>query len=144
MASQTDPDLAAHFTITRARGVCLFGEPIDAVFGDVPESTYWSSIYGDAESILDNISADPVYGVLNLCRVMAYRRDKRITSKREGGRWALENLDPRFHALIRLALQASQSEAPSSFAWDNADMTAFADHVKGALSPPKRVWYRYA
>lgn len=134
MAERDDPDLAAHFTITKARGVCLYGEPIADVFGDVPEAAYWSSIYGDAESILDNISADPVYGVLNLCRVLAYQRDRKITSKREGGQWGLENLDPRFHPLIRQALAASGSDAPSGFTWDNADLMAFADYAGAHLA----------
>lgn len=134
MAQREDPDLAAHFVITKARGACLYGEPIDVVFGDVPEAAYWSSIYGDAESILKNISADPVYGVLNLCRVLAYQRDRLSTSKREGGRWALENLDSPFHPLIRQALAASQSDAPSGFTWNNADLTAFADFARERLS----------
>ena len=32
-----DKDLAAHFTVIRARGRCLCGLPIDEVFGEVPE-----------------------------------------------------------------------------------------------------------
>src|SRR5215207_9747628 len=38
----TDPDLAAHFMITRMFGQCLFGQPIETVFGEVPEEHYWT------------------------------------------------------------------------------------------------------
>ena len=133
MAPGEDPDLAAHFVITKARGVCLTGEPIDEVFGEVPEAAYWSSISEDARSILDDLAGDPVYGILNLCRVMAYQRDRLVTSKREGGRWALEHLEPRFHDLVHSALEASQSGAPFLPVPDS-DLTAFAEYARARLS----------
>ena len=37
----TDKDLAAHFTVIRGRGLCLYGLPVDEVFGVVPERTTW-------------------------------------------------------------------------------------------------------
>src|SRR5205085_2785098 len=43
----TDPDLAAHITITNHRGLCLYGAPIQHVFPPVPEEDYVDSIIGD-------------------------------------------------------------------------------------------------
>ena len=33
----TDKDLAAHITVIRDRGICLYGLPVNEVFGMVPE-----------------------------------------------------------------------------------------------------------
>lgn len=38
--NETDPDLAAHFTITRAYGKVLYGAKISDVFGTVPKEDY--------------------------------------------------------------------------------------------------------
>jgi hypothetical protein len=92
-SENTDPDLAAHFVITRERGICLFGQPIEGIFPKVPYRSYVDSIRFDVQDIPTTISDDPVYGVLNLCRVLAFVRDGRITSKVEGGEWALETVD---------------------------------------------------
>lgn len=134
MSPKTDPDLAAHFTITRARGRCLYGEPIDAVFADVPEEHYWASILADAEDILDNVTGNPVYSILNLCRVIAYKQDKLITSKVEGGTWALTHLDPQFHVLIQQALDGYQSDEPSAIHWNEDHIRRFGAYTRGLLS----------
>ena len=99
----------------------------------MPDADYLSSIVADARSILDDLGDDPVYGILNLCRVMAYRQDGLVTSKREGGRWALEHLEPRFHELVNRALDASHSGAPI-LPTSDADLTAFAEHARVRLS----------
>jgi predicted nucleotidyltransferase len=89
----TDPDLAAHFVITKERGICLIGQPIEGLFPEVPYRSYVDSIMFDVQDITTTISDDPVYGVLNLCRVLAFVRDGRITSKEEGGEWVLKKVD---------------------------------------------------
>ncbi len=109
----TDPDLAAHFVITQARGLCLYGEPIETLFPDVPAACYLDSLAQDAEWSCQNIlrSADsgtcavPVYAVLNFCRVLAFIDQGLITSKREGGQWALHALPSDYQPLIREALR---------------------------------------
>ena len=67
----TDPDLAAHFTILYHRGKCLYGKEIREVFGEVPKEDYFDSIRKDIAGSLDEIASDPVYFILNLCRVFA-------------------------------------------------------------------------
>ncbi len=101
-----DADLAAHFTVIRSRGVCLCGAPIDAVFDPVPEADYIDSIREDVLGAEAEIAENPVYLTLNLSRVLAYLRDGRVLSKREGGAWALQNLPEAYHPLIRAALDA--------------------------------------
>ena len=102
-----DPDLAAHFVITKERGICLAGQPISAVFRDVPKKFYLDSIIKDSEWSYEKMIAGsddelslPVYGVLNFCRVLALIQEGLVTSKLEGGAWALENLPKEFNPLI--------------------------------------------
>lgn len=109
-----DRDLAAHFTVIRERGVCLYGLPVEEVFGEVPRADYLDSILRDVASAPEEISADPVYYILNLARVLAFVREGLVLSKKEGGEWGLENLPPRYRPLILSALAeyASDAEAP--------------------------------
>ncbi|MEO8073095.1 MAG: aminoglycoside adenylyltransferase domain-containing protein [Acidobacteriota bacterium] len=110
---KTDPDLAAHFVITKERGVCLFGQPIAEIFPDVPRKYYLDSVTKDVEWSYERISegADngklnvPVYGVLNFCRVIALINEGLITSKLEGGKWALKNLPEKYYLIIKEALK---------------------------------------
>ena len=100
----TDKDLAAHFTIIRKRGRCLYGLPIEEVFGIVPKRDYFDSIWFDVEEARDDIKENPPYVILNLPRVLAYCREEKVLSKKEGGEWALCNLPAEFHPLIQNAL----------------------------------------
>lgn len=108
-----DPDLAAHFVITKKRGLVLTGKPINEIFPLIPEKYYLDSIIKDfrwsEEKIIkgpdSGICRVPVYGVLNFCRALAYLQDKLITSKVEGGQWGLINLPEKYHKIIREALK---------------------------------------
>lgn len=116
--ARVDGDLAAHIVMTRARGVCLYGEPIGVVFPDVPREAYLNSIAVDAEDSYRAIRAGadagecavPVYGVLNFCRVLAFVEASALTSKPEGGRWALEHLPAEYQPIVEAALQTYTGE----------------------------------
>lgn len=108
----TDPDLAAHFTILRKYGITLAGEAVEEVFGEVPREAYLDSIRRDVENALEDVCKEPVYIILNLCRVAAFVREERILSKAAGGEWGLSRLPEKYHKIIRDALAAYQ--------WDEA------------------------
>lgn len=102
----TDKDLAAHFTITYHRGKVLYGKEISKVFAPVPTGDYLDSIWYDIENAGEDIVENPMYLTLNLCRVLAYKKEGLIVSKKEGGEWGLKNIDrPEFRALITTALR---------------------------------------
>ncbi len=105
----TDMDLAAHFTVIRSRGRCLYGRPVQAVFGEVPEQDYLDSIWDDVSGAETEITDNPVYLILNLARVLAYLKDGKVLSKKEGGTWGLASLPERYHPLLRSALQEYES-----------------------------------
>ena len=100
----TDADLAAHFTVIRKRGKCLYGLPIEQVFGDIPKGDYFDSIWKDIAEARDDIQEDTMYIALNLARVLAYKREELVLSKKEGGEWALDKLPEEFLPLINEAL----------------------------------------
>lgn len=59
---------------------------------------------GDIENAAVDIAESPMYIILNLCRVLAYKLEGLILSKREGGEWGLANLPFRYADLIQAAL----------------------------------------
>ncbi len=99
-----DEDLAAHVTFTKARGICLWGKPIDEAFPDVPEGDYVASLLADLEWARAREDVPTDYRLLNLCRVFAYLRDGGILSKDEGGEWALGALPEKLRGAIGDAL----------------------------------------
>jgi predicted nucleotidyltransferase len=109
---KVDPDLAAHYTITRWRGVCLYGVPVAQVFPEIPAEAYLDSIVQDADWSYARIKAGPdrgeggvpAYSVLNACRVLAYIQQHLVTSKLEGGRWGLDHLPEAYQPVIQAAL----------------------------------------
>ena len=101
----TDSDLAAHFSVIRGRGVCLYGLPIPEVFGEIPEEDYLDAMWDDIGGAEEEITENPMYLILNLPRVLAWLKEKKILSKKEGGEWGLGSLPETYHPLLRSALK---------------------------------------
>lgn len=129
----TDRDLAAHFTVLRAAGFALCGEPVQAVFGPVPKECYLDSILGDVKDAQKGMSEDPVYYILNLCRVLAYQREGKVLSKKDGGLWGLAALPKRCRPAVQAALSSYAGEAPFDFAPDG--LQAFSSDLLGQIFP---------
>lgn len=106
----TDPDLAAHFTIIRKYGIVLAGAAVEEVFGPVPGEAYLDSIRLDVENAPEEVQDNPVYVLLNLCRVAAWVEESQILSKQQGGEWGLAHLPVKYQPLISNALSAYRSE----------------------------------
>lgn len=111
----TDKDLAAHFTIIKEVGYTLIGKPILQVFGEVPKENYLQSIMYDIEEADKIIKENPVYIILNLCRVLAFKNQDLILSKEQGGIWGIENLPPKYEVLIDKALENYQGDRIDKF-----------------------------
>ncbi|WP_257348728.1 aminoglycoside adenylyltransferase domain-containing protein [Pseudalkalibacillus decolorationis] len=105
-----DPDLAAHLTITRERGICLHGKPIKEVLPSVPRADYIDSIMEDYQDCLESIEQKPIYSILNILRVYWFVKEGVISSKEETGTWGLNYLPKEFHRTIRKALEGYRSE----------------------------------
>ncbi len=129
----TDRDLAAHFTVIRSRGRCLYGLPVSELFGEVPEQDYLDSIWYDISGAKEEIEEQPMYLILNLARVLAYLKEKEVLSKKEGGEWGLRNLPERYHPLIRSALR--EYEDGEDVRYDRDLATDYADYMLRQISP---------
>ena len=101
----TDKDLAAHFTIIGKRGKCLYGQTIEDVFAEVPRKDYMDAIWDDIAEAQEDIDSNTMYITLNLARVLAYKRDGLVLSKKEGGEWGIKNLPHDYQSLIVDALR---------------------------------------
>jgi len=119
-----DPDLAAHITVTRQRGICLLGAPISSVFPDVPRHDYIASVMKDVDEALSAIHENPVYAILNACRTLAFLYDGRVLSKDEGGAWALKHVPTELHEVIMLAI--AQRSGTGEVRWQHDMLDTFA------------------
>ncbi|MDW8213433.1 MAG: DUF4111 domain-containing protein [Roseiflexaceae bacterium] len=129
---QRDPDLSAHITVARQRGIALYGPPAAAVFPEVPEADYIAAIMSDVTEALDRIYADPVYAILNACRTLAFLHTRQVLSKDEGGRWAIEHLPPVLRPLIQLAL-THYRDAENTGAFPATLLETFGNHARQEL-----------
>jgi len=130
-----DPDLAAHFLITKKRGVCLYGQPISEIFKEVPKEYYLDSLMKDAAwsynkiiETSDDESTLPVYAILNFCRMLALLQVDLVASKLEGGEWALKNLPREYHQIIEEALKEKR-ESGAGKGLDSKSVKEFARYA---------------
>ena len=126
-----DPDLAAHFTVTRAVGIALMGPAPQDMFAPVPREAYLDSIRCDVENAVSDVMENPVYILLNLCRVLAYIRDGSVLSKAGGGEWGIAHLSSAHRPMLEKALDAYRTG--SAFAHDPDAMQAFAREMLGEI-----------
>lgn len=109
---ETDEGLAINLAIVKKRGVCVCGVPISKIFPEINRKDIYKSLIWDFDWSYNNVmngqSAGkcwvPSYAVLNSCRLIAYVKNKLITSKIEGGRWGIKNFPKEYIPIIRTAL----------------------------------------
>jgi streptomycin 3"-adenylyltransferase len=137
-----DPDLAAHFSVARKIGICLYGTAALQILGPVPWPHFLDAIdAGDLDWILTkgNILTSPFYGVLNACRVVMTRTcgEGTVVSKEDGALWALENFPAEHREIIRQALDVYRASTPvtpekrrtGGVEWDREKLLAFRDFI---------------
>ncbi len=103
-AGRGDPDLIAHYAVTRAAGVAVSGPPADSVFGRVSRRQLVDYFREELQSGVDH--GDQRYAVLNTCRAVAYASSGRLLSKVDGGLWWLAELGGR--SVVEEALTAQR------------------------------------
>jgi len=129
-----DFDLAAHITVILHRGICLHGPKIEEIFEEIPFSDYLDSIIKDViwtkeQNFEDK---DPIYLILNYCRVLAAARARKILSKFEGGIWGLENLPKSFNSIINQALKVYTGESNNN-EFSKKTLEEFIDYTLTSL-----------
>lgn len=127
-----DLDLAAHITVLRQRGRTLYGPPIPDVFPPVPHADYVASIMDDVASALDALVDDPVYGILNACRTLAYLRTAQVYSKDEGGAWGIEHLPEELRSCVQQA-RARYADGTHPAQFSRTALTQFQEWARQEL-----------
>lgn len=123
-----DKDLAAHFTIIYHRGKKLYGREIRSVFEEVSSEAYMDSIWSDIQEAKEDILANSMYMTLNLCRVLAYKTEKLIVSKLEGGEWAMKHISvPAYQKMILDALK--EYKTGETMEIDHVVASEFAEYM---------------
>ena len=135
-----DADLAAHVTVTHARGVVLFGEPIDAVFPHVPAEHFAAAILEDFQWIVEQGADSILYATLNACRIAAFFEEGLLLSKLEGAEWAAENFPKAIGSTAAIAHGAylGRSEPILDAKSGMALIRHAASRVRAARSPGDR------
>lgn len=122
-----DSDLAAHFTVVKKVGISICGKPVDELFADVPAQYYLDSIKSDIKAAENEIISNPVYIILNLCRVMAYIKEGLVLSKQQGGLWGIDKLPGEYSDLIKKAARCYISDG--EFEYDTGMLKQFAGYM---------------
>lgn len=130
-----DYDLAAHFTIIKKCGIVLYGASIDTVFAEVEKKDYIDSILRDINEAKEDILYNPVYIILNLCRVLAYIREDLVLSKKAGGEWGMKALPQKCWGIIQEALQSYACNNDMTVESDKA--VEFAEYMLGEIKKKK-------
>lgn len=123
----TDRDLAAHFTVMRAVGYPLTGPDVKEMFSEVPPKDYFDSILCDIEDASSEIRENPVYLILNLCRVLAYAVEGSVLSKQSGGEWGRTHLPDEFVSLTETALSCYRTGSDGMF--DDEELERYAVYM---------------
>ncbi len=107
-----DLDLAIHLTILHQHGIVLYGKPIAEALPVVPEQDFRDALIIDLREAAENRLHNPIYFVLNACRIEAYLREGKLLSKDAGAEWGLMKLPEQFHVLIEQSLALYRGERP--------------------------------
>ena len=99
----------------------------------MPEQDYLDSIRNDVSGAKEEIADNPVYLILNLARVLAFAKEKRILSKQEGGKWGLNHLPEEYHPLIRAALR--EYEGGEDGTYDPVFSRRYAEYMLDRIGP---------
>ncbi|MBR4359076.1 MAG: DUF4111 domain-containing protein [Clostridia bacterium] len=110
-----DPDLTSHILFLHSYGVVAYGRSIARTFDPVRREDALAAIRADAADAMRRLHDDPCYCVLNLCRALAYLRENRALSKKDGGEWALKNLPQEHQRVIQAAVNAYESGLDMSY-----------------------------
>lgn len=109
-----DPDLAAHLTVARERGVALIGPAPSQCFPRVPWHDYVVAILDDFKLCSERLTR--TYAVLSMSRVWATLATHEVHSKESGALWAMSALEE--PSIVSEALESYRAGASRDFAAD--------------------------
>jgi len=124
---RTSDYFATEIANARARGVTLVGPPPEEVLPAVPADDFLDSVERDLIWARGNLEDRPGYAVLNGCRVLAFRSERRVMSKAEAAEWGRSFVPPRFCSLVAEAGNSYASRRDGDL--DRRSAAAFVDWI---------------
>ena len=123
-----DSDLASHFHVINVPNAKMdFGKPSKEVFEIVPKEFVIDSNYGDVLDCVTEITNNPIYCILNLCRFYALVKEDKTLSKYDGGKWALEKMNSNHHEIIKNAMDDYIGD--SNHKYNDKELKKFAEET---------------
>ena len=104
-----DEDLAAHFTVAKARGIDLLGTYPRVRLPDIPRRDYLAALLGDFEWAARQPDNLHDYTLANACRTQAYLQTGQVLSKSEGLDW-FRKQDTDMAAVVADVIEALRRE----------------------------------
>ncbi|GIN72024.1 adenylyltransferase [Bacillus sp. J14TS2] len=144
-----DEDLPSHLMYVVQRGICLGGQSIEDVFGEMDWDDFMAAVLDDLKWILedDHIIETPFYSVLNICRVfqLLHERKGTVHSKDEGGEWGLTHFPKEYHPIIQQAIEVYHSSNPieeqqrkmGGREWEREQLLALRDYARVLMKEGK-------
>jgi streptomycin 3"-adenylyltransferase len=130
---RTNVDLAANIVELRERGVTLVGPPPASLFGFVPWDAYVNALEADFEWARPRVEDQPVYAVLNACRVLhgATTPQMHALNKDEAAVWAMQTVPRMYHSVINDALQIYRgTKAVDDVVFTEREIVALREYVR--------------
>ena len=128
-----DPDLTAHIAMILDRGICLYGHQAKDVFPNIPKEHYLKSILSDIDYIDKMLIKNPIYGVLNLCRIYWYILEGKMSSKDEAGQWGIGILPEKYAQVVRKALGVYRGVG-KDIKFDSSLLEEFTGYIKTEIT----------
>lgn len=133
-----DPDLAVHLAVIWQSGIVVTGRPIRSVFSEISSVDYFDSALRDVSDAATEIMGNPVYTILNLCRLVGYMSDGIILSKADGGCWAIGHTDSMYNPIIKWALAEYTGSSGENREPHKEALTSFAQAMLARIAALQR------
>ena len=99
-------EIASDMKVIKQSGICLCGIPIDELFPDIPDGLFLKAVtsgicdfYVESDNVVQSS-----FLILQLCRILSFKRTHQIMSKPKAAQWALNELPSDFQPVILTAL----------------------------------------
>ncbi|MFQ3579018.1 MAG: aminoglycoside adenylyltransferase domain-containing protein [Bacteroidales bacterium] len=96
--------LASYITSCKHKGICLWGETSENILPEVPVEDYADSMLHNFDDSASAANTNPVYYILNACRIMAFLSVGMVCSKVEAADWAISRIPLKLRPILIKAL----------------------------------------
>lgn len=128
-----DGDLPGHLVVIHARGRTLVGVPAAQALPRVPREIFLTSIVDDLSFAMNHLDDKPDYAVLNACRTLLFLRTGKISSKAEGGKWAMETFTGIEAEIVKDALSIYQGEPHARMRVGREDLAQLLERLHAEI-----------